>query len=168
MAVRERGGWFRKKEITRGTWLLGVRESLVPSSPTVLRTISSDWTLHATEASVNSSYRLVPPLRLLHLRLSDKSQLERFEATLHGYEEIISPENDVKMRETLMGICKRLASRADAGLRALDDFAGDTHLQFGTLSFDLSQTLKFIRWLWEEELDVANRLQQHIESGGEI
>ena len=72
------------------------------------------------------------------------------------------------MRETLAGICKTLTSRAGTGLRALNDFAGDTNLKFGILSFDLSQSLKFIRWLWEEELDVANRLLQHIESGGEI
>lgn len=114
------------------------------------------------------SYRLLPPLRLLHLRLSDKSQLKRFEATIYGYEEIISPENDMKMRETLAGICEKLMSRADTGLRALDDFAGDTDLKLDTLSFDLSQSLQFIRWLWEEELDVANRLRQHIQRSGEI
>lgn len=129
---------------------------------------SSDWTLHATETSVNPSYRLLPPLRLLHLRLSDKYQLERFEATISGYEENISPENDAKMRETLVGICKKLTSRADAGLRALGDFGGDTDLTFGTVSFNLSQSIKFIRWLWEEELDVASKLLRHIERGGEI
>ena len=142
----------------------------MPSYPkrSCLRTASSDWTLHATEASVNASYRLVPPLRLLHLRLSDESQLKRFEATISGNEETISPENDVKMRETLARICKKLTSRAVAGLRALDDFASGANLKFGTVRFDLSQSLKFIRWLWEEELDVANRLLQHIERGGEI
>ena len=72
------------------------------------------------------------------------------------------------MRETLAGICKKLTSRADTGLRALDDFAGGTNLKVHTVSFDLSQSLVFIRWLWEEEHDVANRLLQHIESGGEI
>lgn len=133
-----------------------------------LRTASSDWTLHATDASVNPSYRIVPPLRLLHLRLSDKSQLKRFEATIYGNEEAISPENDVKMRETLARICKKLTSRADAGLRALNVFAGGANLDFGAVRFDLSQSLKFIRWLWEEELDVANRLLHHIERGGEI
>lgn len=133
-----------------------------------LRTISSDWTLHATGASVFPSYRLLPPLRLLHLRLSDESQLKRFEATISGHEEIISPENDMKMRETLAGICEKLMSRADTSLRALDDFAGDTDLMLDTLSFDLSQSLRFIRWLWEEELDVANRLRQHIQRSGEI
>jgi hypothetical protein len=71
----------------------------------------------------------------------------------------------MKMRETLAGICEELASKADTGLRALDDFAGETN---GTLSFDLSQSLKFIRWLWEEELYVANRLRQHIQRSGEI
>lgn len=133
-----------------------------------LRTISSDWTLHATEASVYPSYRLLPPLRLLHLRLSDKSQLKRFEATIYGYEEIISPENNTEMRGSLAEICEKLTSRADTGLRALDDFAGEADSELDTLGFDLSQSLKFIRCLWEEELDVANKLQQHIERGGEV
>jgi hypothetical protein len=72
------------------------------------------------------------------------------------------------MRETLAGICRKLSSKAGAGLRALDEFAGNTNHNFGTASFDLSQSLKFIRCLWEEELDVANRLLQHIERGREI
>jgi len=133
-----------------------------------LRTISSDWTLHATGASVYPSYRLLPPLRLLHLRLSDKSQRKSFDATIYGYEDIVSPENDMKMRETLAEICEKLTIRADTGLRALDQFAGDTNPKLGTLSFDLSQSLKFIRWLWEEELDVANRLGRHVRRNGEI
>ena len=72
------------------------------------------------------------------------------------------------MRETLAKMCKKLTSRAGAGLRALDDFASGANLNFGTVGFDLLQSLKFIRWLWEEELDVANRLLQHIEGDGEI
>ena len=137
-------------------------------SKALLRTISRDWTLHATGASVHPSYRLLAPLRLLHLHLSDKSQLKRFKATIDGYEEIISAENDTKMRESLVGICEKLTSRADDGLRALDDFAGEAVLKLDALSFDLVQSLKFIRWLWEEELDVANKMQQYIERGGEI
>src|SRR5258706_8005358 len=148
---------------TGGSYKFGAFFSKAP-----LRTIYRDWTLHATGASVHPSYRLLPPLRLLHLHLSDKSQLKRFEATIDGYEETISPENDMKMRGSLVGICERLTSRADTGLRALDDFAGEANLKLDTLGFDLLQSLKFIRWLWEEELDVANKLQQHIERGGEI
>lgn len=72
------------------------------------------------------------------------------------------------MRESLAGICEKLTSRADTGLRALDDFAGEADFKPDTLGFDLLQSLNFIRWLWEEELDVANKLRQHIERGGEI
>ncbi|KAG8756245.1 hypothetical protein FRC14_003260 [Serendipita sp. 396] len=115
-----------------------------------------DWTLHADPTPAHPSYRLIPALRLLHVSLQDQSALQRWEATVNGELDEISPQNSERMRNTLKELCLELQEEAAAHLSPLDALIEE--------GFSMAS----IQQLWLEQHDICTAIVQNISDGIEL
>jgi hypothetical protein len=129
-----------------------------------------DWTLHSSPSPAYPSYRLITALRLYHLAFgsgSDSIIRERvlgpWQDTLHGRCNMVSEENEIAWRESLIQICEILMRRAETGIHTLAERTVD----FKDVSW-LGRMQDNIKVLWQEEALVAAAVVQSIRQGAEF
>ncbi|EGO18582.1 hypothetical protein SERLADRAFT_454156 [Serpula lacrymans var. lacrymans S7.9] len=129
-----------------------------------------DWTLHCSPTYVYPSYRLISALRLHHListrnkeNLLHDEVLQPWRDVISGRRDIISEDNEVGWRQTLVDICTAIIKRAK------NVFENNT-----VSSIDVegcpwfSYMDKSIMMLWREELLVARSVRQSVLQGREF
>lgn len=131
-----------------------------------------DWSLHVEDGDARPSYRLIPALRLLHATLNSAysvekrtSELALWEDSIQGAVEVISMENEGKVRESLDVLCRRIIHRSKTKqtqirTRAVEDDVAKVERW--------QQVLKMIEQIWEEEQYVAESVQRAVLDGVEF
>ncbi|KAG9103928.1 hypothetical protein FRC06_006873 [Ceratobasidium sp. 370] len=120
-----------------------------------------DWTLYAEGGIGHPSFRLFPALRLFHISIepSPGGDLELWENTLLGMIEIVSPENESKVRDSVTMLCRRIMRRDLLNIPlvqsriSIAESSGDE----GNL-----QVLRMAKMLWEEEYMIAELVEKSI------
>ncbi|KZT11365.1 SET domain-containing protein [Laetiporus sulphureus 93-53] len=137
-----------------------------------LRTILEDegywgeWTLDSAPPPAHPSYRLITALRLYHLmedsHFSVQDNLIRpWKDVVNGHRDIISAENEIRWRQSLLGICDNLAKRAKTGLRD-----ASSNLDHGDGCYEWARGN--ILCLWREELEIAAAVKRSVQAGEEF
>lgn len=96
-----------------------------------------DYTLHLYPSPAYPSQRTLSALRLICL---EENQLEEWRKTVRYEQESVSEENEVRMREELVKLCKIVSKRSS---EAIKKSANET-----------------IRIMWEAELETANQVKR--------
>lgn len=126
-------------------------------------------TLQANPEPASASWRVLIALRLLHLSLEPSStsstdsyadRLAPWYLVMNGAEEIISEENEEKVKGSIRTICQTAESLLSEGGKRCDDLAG----RWSTLSVDedLTVSLKMVKGIWEGELRIVGEVLRNL------
>jgi hypothetical protein len=158
---------------SRAGGLLGVRPRVSPlHKPRAQLQCDRDWTLHASPPPAYPSYRLIAVLQLYHLAVHsghdtaylishEEDVLQPWRNVLLGRSQSISEANERAWRGSLIGICDRLATRAEGEILSLDQ------LQVGDRQWG-SYALECVQKLWTEEKLVAGAVRTSVIAGIEF
>jgi hypothetical protein len=127
-----------------------------------------DWTLHSSPLPAHPSYRLITALRLYHLfpvsvnavPLDLANAIRSWQDTLLGKQEIISEENEIAWKETLLSICQRVADNASAGVAD----CGVKSACWAQRNW-VDAMKSNVEALWNEELFVASAVSESVHQG---
>lgn len=120
--------------------------------------IRRDWTLHTEPSPPHPSYRLVPALRLLHVPFEDQAAFQKWEATVIGTADDISPRNTQQVRKTLCDLCSRAEKEAIQWLETSFE-------QEFSMDIDQLDAWRSIKFLWEQQRDISALVRDSILSG---
>jgi hypothetical protein len=131
----------------------------------------SDWTFHVEDGVGRPSFRLLPALRLLHipLRPAPNHDLRLWEDSLLGLAEIVSAENEAKVRDSITTLCEQVICRSDLKIPLVQSqilIAQDGVEKDGDEGRLL--VLCMVKALWEEERQVAELVQRAVVDGVEF
>ncbi|KAG2020301.1 hypothetical protein CC2G_005658 [Coprinopsis cinerea AmutBmut pab1-1] len=134
-----------------------------------------NWTLHLTPGPAHPDYRLISALRLYHTLPLDLTEitteqegvLDGWRNLIYGIQDTISAENEVQWKESLVKICMSIEDKADDAI--LRGTSGE-HLELcGLATYSWAGYMKnCLRYLWQEEREVARAVIQSVENGEEI
>jgi hypothetical protein len=128
-----------------------------------------DWTLHLSPSPPHPSYRVIACLRLYSLAAQylplDTHLINQWMFVISGKGDRISELNEIHWRASLSDICKRIALRASAQIKALDARACTSNV--------LEETWKKGIWvnvktLWLEIETVANGVLHSLDEGDDF
>ncbi|KAG8682719.1 hypothetical protein FRC08_014766, partial [Ceratobasidium sp. 394] len=126
-----------------------------------------DWTLHVEGGAGRPSFRLFPALRLFHIPTepSPNRELELWEDTLLGLVEVVSPENESKVRDSMTALCRTIMRRALLNIPLVQSriSAAEGGARDGDEGY--LQVLRMAKTLWEEEYRVAELVEKSIVDG---
>ncbi|KAI0318943.1 hypothetical protein OF83DRAFT_1113040 [Amylostereum chailletii] len=123
-----------------------------------------DWTMHLSPPPAHPSYRLLTALRLYHVfategKAGTEAELQLWRDTVRGLRDVISCENEERVRATLVTICGTVVARARTALAEIGRW--DTEDGRGWVEWQRSS----VRRLWAEEAVVASAVVASVNSG---
>ncbi|KAG8748505.1 hypothetical protein FRC10_003638 [Ceratobasidium sp. 414] len=123
-----------------------------------------DWTLHAEGGAGRPSFRLFPALRLFHTEPSPSRDLKLWEDTLLGLVEIVSQENESKVRDSMAMLCKSIMRRDLLNIPLVQSRISIAE-NSGDGNEGYLQVLRMAKALWEEEFQIAELVEKSIVDG---
>ena len=117
--------------------------------------VCSDWSLHGSPPPAHPSYRLIPPLRLLHIQRGEFVSLTSWEATLQGSQDTVHAPNEREARATLRAVCESVNHASKLGRKRL-------------LEIKTSPWCRTLDILWQEEEEVSGAVMTSIDSAYEF
>ncbi|KAG8743124.1 hypothetical protein FRC12_015126 [Ceratobasidium sp. 428] len=127
-----------------------------------------DWTLHVEDGIGRPSFRLLPVLRLLHvpsLAPMANRDLELWENTLLGLVDIVSTENEFKVRSSMKTLCKYIIDRSVLKVSLVQFQIAVNEHSAGDRDKNYLQVLRMAKTLWEEEGHIAKLVENSIVDG---
>ncbi|KAG9128163.1 hypothetical protein FRC07_003992 [Ceratobasidium sp. 392] len=126
-----------------------------------------DWTLHVEDGVGRPSFRLLPTLRLFHVSLepTPNRDLEFWENTLLGLADIVSAENESKVRDSIMALCRQIIGRSVVKVPLVQSKISAGQRRVGDGDEGYLQVLRMAKSLCEEERLIAELVEKSIVDG---
>ncbi|KAF8761564.1 Oxidoreductase family, C-terminal alpha/beta domain [Rhizoctonia solani] len=119
----------------------------------------SDWTFHVQDGEARPSYRVIIALRLLHVSINSEDdsnhELQLWEDSIMGLVDNVSEENELKVRQSVIDLCKTIVERSKTKISYVRSQVADREAS-GPVEW--LHVLDMIEQLWEEEYYVAKKL----------
>ncbi|KAJ1311048.1 hypothetical protein OPQ81_009553 [Rhizoctonia solani] len=151
------------EELLRGAKNFKCKEQLLKD-----KNYWGDWSLHVNleDGEARPSYRVIPALRLLHIALDSKGNMNRelrfWEDSILGLTENVSMENESKVRESVIALCERIVRRS---IKKISQIKSQMAGNKSTKPAEWLRVLSTIERLWEEERYVAESVRQSTLNG---
>ena len=150
---------------TGGMLKLSILHLVITAEPNIF---DRGMTLQANPEPASASWRVLMALRLLHLSLEPSStstgsyvdKLAPWYLVMTGEAEILSKENEQKVKGSIRTTCETAARLLSEGGKRCDDLAG----KWSTLNVDdeLKVSLKMVRDIWEGELMIVKEVMRNL------
>ncbi|CAE6460995.1 unnamed protein product [Rhizoctonia solani] len=125
-----------------------------------------DWTFHVQDGEARPSYRVIIALRLLHVSINSEDdsnhELQLWEDSIMGLVDNVSEENELKVRQSVIDLCKTIVERSKTKISYVRSQVADREAS-GPVEW--LHVLDMIEQLWEEEYYVAKSVQQFALTG---
>jgi hypothetical protein len=135
-----------------------------------LKGMLSDWTIHSAPEPAHPSFRLVTALRLYHSipmeetsPPEDETEVQAWQGTIAGNQDIVSLDNERAWRETLEMLCQAIENESGIYLDKLDEvkrkWPDDAWIRHMRSCSSM---------LWREQQHVARCVRKSLQQGEEF